>query len=223
MDTPSPPRWVTGGLTSRALLHPPLHPSFYSKALTVTWGLAPASPQPLAPQRPGIDRATGHGLGPGLGRPCRQRPGHPPPPHPSPVAYATLAWGPVNRRSAERRPFLVKSRRCGGCPRSPPLAAGPSPRAPWFCDRPNLFLVFKGKLLKKATFIIVSTGQFFLFPPAPPTPEPVSPPDVSGPPLLRGVAGEPRAGWPRPHPSIVGRALSENNPCKLNRELECPG
>lgn len=110
LDMPSPSRWATRGPVSRAL-HPPRHPSFYSKALTVIWGLAPASPQPLAPQRPGVDRATGHGLGPGLGRPCCQRPGHPPP---SPtVAYATLAWDPVNRHSAELRPFLVNTQGVG--------------------------------------------------------------------------------------------------------------
>lgn len=57
----------------------PLHPSFYSKALTVIggWHLPPPSLWPPPPQRPGVDRATGHGLGPGLGRPCCQRPGHP--------------------------------------------------------------------------------------------------------------------------------------------------
>lgn len=59
----------------------PLHPSFYSKALTVIggWHLPPPSLWPPPPQRPGVDRATGHGLGPGLGRPCCQRPGHPSP------------------------------------------------------------------------------------------------------------------------------------------------
>lgn len=113
------------GPTSRAL-HPPRHPSFYSKALTVIWGLAPASPQPLAPKRPGIDRATGHGWGPGLGGPCCRRPGHP---HPNALSHMQcLVWDPVNRCSAKPRPFPIKVQG-EGCPRSPPSSCWPvSPR-----------------------------------------------------------------------------------------------
>lgn len=132
---PSQSRWVTGAPPPGPYI-PPRHPSFYSKALTVIWGLAPASPQPLAPQRPGIDRATGHGQGPGLGGPCCQRPGHP---HPNALSHMQcLAWDPVNRRPAKPRPFPIKAQG-EGCPCSPPPAAGPSPLTPLLCDTDPVF------------------------------------------------------------------------------------
>lgn len=95
LDQQSPSRWAAGGPTSRAL-DLPMHPSFYSKALTVIgdWHLPPPSLWPPPSQRPGVDRATGHGLGPGLGRPCCQRPGHPSPKPLTPCRICNPSVGP---------------------------------------------------------------------------------------------------------------------------------
>ncbi|KAF6306510.1 hypothetical protein mRhiFer1_008615 [Rhinolophus ferrumequinum] len=73
-------------------LTPPRHPSFYSKALTVIWGLAPASPSLWLPKGPVLTepQATDR---PGQGRPCCQRPGHP---HPNSLLHMQcLVWDPV--------------------------------------------------------------------------------------------------------------------------------
>lgn len=56
-------------------LHPPRHPFFLLKGTDCHLGAGAGLPQPLAPQRPGVDRATGHGQGPGQGRPGCQSPG----------------------------------------------------------------------------------------------------------------------------------------------------
>lgn len=73
MAMPSPGRRVTGGPTSRACI--PQAPLFLLKGTDCHLGPGAGLPQPLAPQRPGVDRATGHGQGPGQGRPGCQSPG----------------------------------------------------------------------------------------------------------------------------------------------------
>lgn len=135
-------------------LHPPRHPSFYSKALTVTWGLAPASPSLWLPKGPvstepqATDRGQGRG---GQGA----RAWAPAPPTPSRICNAYV--GPVHRHPAELRPFLAEAQ--GGCPCCWPVSPGP----PVLCDKPHLliffiFFFFKGKLFQKATFTVLSTG-----------------------------------------------------------------
>uniref|UniRef100_A0A7N5KFH5 Uncharacterized protein n=1 Tax=Ailuropoda melanoleuca TaxID=9646 RepID=A0A7N5KFH5_AILME len=123
-----------------------------------------------------------------------------------------LVWDPVNRRPAKPRPFPIKAQG-EGCPCSPPPAAGPSPRAPLLCDTDPVFsssfsfffFFLKGSFLRRQLSSFLQ--DTFRVPP-----KPVSPPNVSGPPLLRGVAGEPRAGWPRSHPSVADRRTIRREP-----------
>lgn len=125
-----------------------------------------------------------------------------------------LAWDPVNRRSAKPRPFPHQSPRLG-VPLSPPqlLAGVPVPLCsvtdPVFL---SFFFFFKGKLFKKATFIIVSTGYY-----SSPLPPPArQPPKCLRTPLLRGGGR-----------GAQGRVASLTPRChgvrRPSRELERPG
>lgn len=91
-------------------LHPPGTPFFYSKALTVTWGLALASPSLWLPKGPASTepQATDRGQGRG-GQGARARA-----PAPQSLCICNAYVGPVHRHPAELRPFLAEAQ--GGCP-----------------------------------------------------------------------------------------------------------
>ncbi|KAF6095091.1 hypothetical protein HJG60_012063 [Phyllostomus discolor] len=93
----------------------PQAPLFLLKGTDCHLGAGTCLPQPLAPQRPGVHRATGHGLGPGQGRPRCQRPGllHPL------LHMQRLVWDPVYRHTLLSCDLLRQSPRWGGCPCSP--------------------------------------------------------------------------------------------------------
>lgn len=130
----------------------PRHPSFYSKALTVTWGLTLASPSLWLPKGPVSTepQATDRGQGRG-GQGVRARA-----PAPQSLCICNAYVGPVHRHSAELRPFLAEAQ--GGVPllltRLPvPVCSVTNP-----VFSPFSFSFCKGKLFQKATFSVLSTG-----------------------------------------------------------------
>lgn len=124
LDMPCPLRWVTGGATSRAL-HPPQVPLFLLKGTDCNLGagtcLPPATGSPKARRWPSHRPRTGARAG-GTTMPEARAPS------PRPLSHMQrLAWDPVNRRSAELRPFLVRARGGG----APVPRSSPSPRDPF--------------------------------------------------------------------------------------------
>lgn len=86
-------------------LTPPKAPLFLLKGTDCHLGAGTCTPQPLAPQRPGVDRATGHGRGARAGETMLPEARAPSPP----LAYATPSVGPwIKTRPAELSSFLIK-------------------------------------------------------------------------------------------------------------------